>query len=38
MLNPSMGVWQMLWLLGQFFNFNSDVVFKTSLNCYDLCS
>ena len=30
MLNPPMGVWQMLWPLGQCFNFNSDVVFKTS--------
>ena len=30
MLSPPMGVWQMLWPLGQCFNFNSDVVFKTS--------
>ena len=33
MLNPPMGMcgmWQMLWPLGQCFNFNSDVVFKTS--------
>ena len=30
MLNPPMGVWQMLWPLGQCFNFNSDVLFRTS--------
>ena len=34
-LNPPMGVWQMLWPLGQCFNFNADVVFKTSSHMWD---
>ena len=36
MLNPPMGVWQMLWQLGQCFNFNSDVVFKTSSHMWGI--